>query len=469
MAWRYYALTGEAGPDRQKVRIDFDAARVRRAAAEGRRIFAFANAATFLPAEGLSFSRVGIERPSLDLWLASLPRGTLIAAALAFAPFPGNLAALGHADARPPGREHSFEAFAVVIGRPVNAWRVGDVNATLEVDAASVDGRVPPFAGQLVAVTDGRGARVTLGGRTLARVDTGVALVAVAPGGSLAGAVELAPGETTGPEPAGSVYELTGESECATLTTGTWTDLRGILSTGSWVTTMYAAGSATIETVIPGAHDLHARSAMLLGDGSMTTNVTVATGGNMLITELTRTGERRAVFRLALDRPLAAARARLGGGSAVPSLRVCSLTPVRPLFEPGATQAVLRADFESEPFFGAAWGDVLRTTTGAVRRGEDGATLLLPLEQGRAYQVSLDLAADAPVHLDVSFNGAWIGACAPRPPDLCELSVSAVATHDGINTLKLTASSSDRTRPRVFHFRGAWIRSNAQLGPLTSR
>ena len=52
-------------------------------------------------------------------------------------------------------------------------------------------------------------------------------------------------------------------------------------------------------------------------------------------------------------------------------------------------------------YFGAGWTDAQRTAAGPVRHGEDGATLLLPLERGVAYRLLLDLVATGNDALDL--------------------------------------------------------------------
>ena len=120
--------------------------------------------------------------------------------------------------------------------------------------------------------------------------------------------------------------------------------------------------------------------------------------------------------------------------------------------------AWLSADFESEPYFGAGWGDAQRTGTGPVRQGEAGATLFLPLEQDRAYHASLDLAAVETQALDVTLNGVQVGACELRTGRPCELTFPAAAVVAGINTLTLIPPGGEPTPGRtVFTFRGARI------------
>ena len=458
MALHYFRFTGEAGRNRI-LRIGFDAMKVRQASRENHRVFAFASAATFLAAEGLRFRRWPIDGAPLDQWLAGLPRGSIVAGAMAYAPAPPDLLAIGHPNARPAGRPRSFEAFAAVVGRRGAAWSKADEPTSLAIDAASLGVALPAFAGPLIASAGANEARIDLNGRTIARTDAGLALAVFAPGGTLLRTLELTLEEPQRVQYAGALYELAGESPCAKLTTETFTDIDAVLAKGSWVATIPDVGSVVVEAVFPESRDVRARSSLLLGDGSMRTTIAHDLDGDILSTELTRSGERRPVFRLALDRPLSPARARVRPGGLRSALTVCSHEAVRPLFEGGGAAAVLKADFESEPYFGAGWGDANRTPTGPSRDGEDGATVFLPLEQGRGYRASLDLAAAETVTLDVTLNGVHVGECDPHGGRPCELALPALIVRNGINTLMLSlrdAAAQAQRRP-LFTFRGARI------------
>ncbi|HXG57085.1 MAG TPA: DUF2723 domain-containing protein [Vicinamibacterales bacterium] len=469
MAWRYYRSTGEAGPDRGTSRLDFEAAAVRQAAADRHRVFSFAFASTFLATEGLHFTRAAVEGPPVAQWLASLPRGSVLVAAMAYAPSPADLAVVGHANARAPGRLRSFETFALIVGEEAAAWRKADDEVLLRVDAESLPGpharpegrayALPTFAGAIVASAGAGGARVILDGRTVARVENGAAFAVFAPDGTLVRTLELPPGESPDVPFTQALYELAGESRCAALSADRWTDIGPVLASGGWVATMSAVGSIVIETVVPGAHDLRARSTVLLGQAR--TDVVVAPGpeGGLITTQLIREGESRPVFRLALDRPQVSARARVRPGGAAPSATVCAFNAMRTLFEPDGTAAVITPDFESEPFFGAGWSGAQRSPTGPERRGADGATLFIPLERGRRYRLLLDVAE--PVDLDVTLNGVRVGACDAVAGPSCELLLPAETTQSGINSVTLNVRREPAGGSRVFRFRRARITSES--------
>lgn len=456
MAWHYYQATGEAGPNRDISRVNFDAASVRQAARDGRRVFAFATAATFLAGEGLRFRRAVINGPALDEWLAWLPRGSLVVGAVANAPFTASLSGIGHPDARPTGRLRAFEVFAVVAGRRGRAWQQADDQTSLRVDAESLASPLPSVAGLLVASSGPGGARIELAGRAVARADTGVVLAILGPDGTLLRALELPSDPSRGVPYAEALYELAGESHCAHVTADRWTDLGAVLAQGSWVATMPDAGSAVIDTLVPAARDVGARSTVLLGDGRMETVSARGPEGEILTSTLTRPADRRPLFRLALDRPVANARARLRAGDGPATVTVCAHHPAVDLFEAGET-AALRPDFESEPFYGAGWSDAERTPTGPVRRGAGEATLLLPLEPGRGYRLRLDVASDRPIDLDVTVNDTRAGTCRPHEAEPCEVVLPAAAIRGGVNRVALSSAGAGLERPSSFTLRGARI------------
>jgi Protein of unknown function (DUF2723) len=485
MAWTYYTVTGEAGPDRRIARVGFDAASVRRAAHDGRRVFALAGAATFLAGEGLQFRRAAIEGPPLARWLAALPRGSVLVGATARASVPVNLAVIGHAELHPNAPTRAFEVFAAVSGRPGGAWRAADEAVSLDVDATSLSAALPAFAGALTATAGAAGAGIDFAGRTIARAERGVVLAVFAPDGTLVRALEWPPGEASDVPYSGVVYELAGAASCATVTADRWTDITPVLAGGSWVATFASTGSIAMEMIAsgppgpPGLSGARVRSAVLMGDGTIQTAVTSTPEGDVFSTTLTRAGESRPVFRVALDRVPSSGRARLRAGGARPTIDLCGLSPVHPLVAPGRTSGVLRPDFESEAYFGAGWTDAQRTPTGPVRRGEDGATLFLPLDRGVTYRLLLDLAVtdtseraaaseprerSAPAErrarervgesegrrpsvdddLEVTLNGVPVGTCRPHA---CDLLLTPSAIVAGTNTVRLSLPRGAHTGP----------------------
>jgi hypothetical protein len=459
MALQYFLLTGEAGPSRGMMRVGFDASHAIAAARLGHRVFAFGKGATFLGAQGLRFERSPLSGTPIDEWLDQLPAGTLVVGATAYVA-PLELTAIGHRNARPLGRPQTFETFAVVAGQPHAAWRKGDVATSLVVDAAALKSPLP--ASNAVRVSaDRAAARVELDGRTIAQVEKGMAMAVFAPDGALGRALEFPAGEPLQVPFQKALYELAGEAPCVELNTDSWRDVRSAFATGSWVATLYDVGSMIIESEFEESHGLRAKVTELLGAGTARTvsSMDRPDGTQVLQTELSRTGTGRAVFRLALDRQPIAARARVIAGGVRSAIAVCSHHPARPIFAPGQSLGILRPDFEAESYFGAGWGGVERTHTGPVRYSPGDGTLLLPLEAGHEYRLSLDVVATEATTIDLMVNGAHAGSCETAQGTPCDLLLGHPGLRDGLNTLTLSSrapAGSDRQRPG-FTFRGARI------------
>jgi hypothetical protein len=459
MALHYYLLTGEAGPPRGIMRVGFDVSDVVEAARLGHRVFAFGKGSTFLGAQGLRFERAPLAAVPFGEWLGTLPAGTLIVGATADVP-PLDLSRAGHLHARPIGRPQAFETFAVVARQPGAAWRKADDASALTVDAAALKASLPASA-TVRAAADASAARIELDGRTIALVEKGIAMAVFAPDGTLTRALEFTAGEPISVPFQEVVYEFAGQAACVALTDGGWRDVTPALSTGSWVATLYDVGSLTVETEVEHGGGLRTRAAELLGAGEarVISSTDRGDGAHVLRTELSRTTTGRAVFRLALDRPPAAARARVATGGVRSSVTVCSHHPARPLFLPGASLGILRPDFEAESYFGAGWGGAERTHSGVVRHSDGDGTLLLPLDAGYRYRVSLDVVSAKAAAIDVSVNGARIGSCEIGRGTPCELTLERPAVRDGVNAVRLSPHPPDDRGERRsgLTFRGARI------------
>jgi hypothetical protein len=449
MALHYLALSGEGGPPRDVARVGFDAAAVREAARTGRRVFAFAGAATFLSAEGMRFDRSTLVGPTLAEWLGRLRRGTVVVGATAFTPVPIELAGLDSERARGRGRDRAFTAFVLIVGKPGSGWREDDHATSLVVDHTAGLSTVPALAGELRAAADPRGARIVLGAHPIAEVDSGLALAAFAPDGRLLRAVDLPTGEPRLVPFEGALYELAGETPCVNLMADAWTDAAPALVTGGWVATLPVRGSVVVESEV---RSQTPRVSELLGGGSAhLAGATTSGTTDRIRTELTRTGSLRPLFRVALDGYPAQARARLEPGGASPSLSLCAHHSLS-LFRGGRRSAVLKPDFESEAYFGAGWGDAELTPAGRLRRAAERATLFLPLEPRHSYAISLYLGGEPRTRTVLAFNGRDLATCELDVGSVCELTVPAAALNEnGLNTLVLSQPGSRLTfyRARV--------------------
>jgi hypothetical protein len=465
MAIHYMLLTGEGGSRRGIAGIPFDAAEVR-AAAHGtagpggrpRRIFAFAGGSLFLGTAVLQFERTAISGPPMAEWLLTLPRNTIVVGATAFVPGPLDLSGPQHSHARPTGRPRAFETFVLRTRTRDAAWRGADDEISMTIDSAALPAP-SPFAGALVASAGPGGARIALSGQDLASVDAGLALAVFAPDGRFLRSEALSGDGPVRVPFQEAMYELGADVPCVELTTGRWSNLSPALTTGSWIATLPAIGSVVVETEIASAREgIRAQSTQLMGDGSTSTAAATGSADGAFATVMTRASERRPVFRFAVDRSGVHARARVRPGSATQAITVCPHHPARPLFTPGSNAGVLRGDFESEAYYGAGWGGAERNETGAFRRGEETATLLLPLARGFSYHLALDVTSTDGTGVALSLNGQLVGACDVRGKGACEVTLPAGLLRDDVSALTLvrTGAPGEHRGPPLI-FRGAHL------------
>lgn len=455
MALRYLMFTGEGGRDKGIAPVGFGVGPVQDARRLGRRVFAFGRAAAFLGAEGWAFERTPLDGPPLTDWIKQLPRGTAIAGAAAYSAVPSELSATFHRDARETTRAHPFTAFAFVTGRRGAEWRDSETAASLTLDPQTLPSAAPPLPGAVAAVADEHGARVTIGDRAIAATDMGLALGVFRSDGTLWRTLEFRSGEPLHVAPEAALYELAEDTPCINLSTE-WTDVHAILSTGSWLATFPPVGSVRVETAVDGAACTTARGAELLGGGvARTISATRSADGADFVAELTRGPMLRPLFRLALDCVPHGARARVLPGGVATTIKACGQKPA-PLFVRDSTHASIRPDFESEAYFGAGWHDAERTPTGRTRRGDERATLLLPLTPGFSYAMAVDLVA-ATGRIDVSINGAVLTSCNVAHGARCEMTLQPAAIEPDVTavTLSIPGPPADRSTPLTF--RGARV------------
>jgi hypothetical protein len=446
MALRYLMATGEAGPNREIALAGFGAGAVREAVQDGRRVFAFGGAATFFGAEGLRFEWVAMAGPPLSDWLSSQPRGTIVVGASAGQPVPSELTDIS--SRRPAvGRPRAMTVFAFVAGQPETIWREEDGGLALLVEPHRLAPNLQ-FAGPVVLTADERGARIDLDRRTLARTAGGLALAAFSRTGTWLQAFEVPAGAALQAPLDGAVFELKAEAPCVELTTDTWTDVAPVLSTGSWLATMAAFGSVVVETEVFEPRGARASSSdLVLANTAPTTGPAVGVDVDVWRTELSRARSRRPVFRMAFDRPVARARARLSSGGALSTMKLCSHVPAV-VAERGLSR--INPDLASEAYFGTGWSAAERSTTGYVRRAAGRASLLVPLSADHAYRLSLDMLADPVTALTVHLNGDPIGECQTGGEDGCVVTVPRGRARDGVNAVTLVTSG-----PFTFH--GAYV------------
>jgi hypothetical protein len=458
MALIYYMVTGEGGPSRGIGPIVFNAGVVHEAARTGHRVFAFGRAASFFGAQGLSFERATVPGPPLGEWLRTLPRGTVIAGAAAYSAVPLELSTIDRRTTESM-RTYPFTVFALTTQRSPRAMRQADEGLSMPVDKGTLATPLPPLPG-LIASADERGARVQFGGRTIADVDRGLALAVFRPDGTLWRTLEFPSGDPLQVEPEAALYEFKGDSPCVEIATDRWTDVAPVLSTGSWLATVPTIGSVTIESELPescATPNVGVDEMLSAGAARQMSRTPNADGTVALVTEMTRAVYGRPLFRMALHCPPSHARARVQRGGMESTVTMCAHRPPA-LFPSGAERAVIRPDFEAEAYFGAGWHDSERTPTGRVRRGDDRATLLLPLTTGYNYQISLDLAVPSPTRINAAVNGTPVGSCELGGQGRsCDVTVVSGLVRDGVNALTLTATRSPSSAAPTLIFQGARI------------
>jgi hypothetical protein len=420
MAFRYYQLTGEGGGRRhlRPVAVAGDAVR-----AFASSVFAFGGAVTYLATEGALFTPSDLQGVRLEEWLTRIPAGSILVGATAYVPGPVDLTALGHGTARPAGRPQNFETFAVVAGEKGETWAKHQSASSVVVDAATTGARVPDFGGTLRAVADQQGVRIVIGDRTVVTAPGGLVLAVFASDGALVRALDLGAQEPWHVPLSAALYRYAGETPCVTVT-GAWTDVSPVLATGSAVTTLLRTGQVALETTFDRADTLLTTSGIMGDAVAHGAPVPAAIPGTAAWrSELNRTGGRRTVFRLALDAPAAGARARVAGDWAE-GVAVCAFPPM-PLFRDRGNSDSIRAAFEHESYFGAGWSRAEIADTGRVRLAGERAALLLPLEQGYAYRLTMELSGHAGLQTDVVVNGRALARCPLSEGTRCAVDLPA--------------------------------------------
>ncbi len=282
-----------------------------------------------------------------------------------------------------------------------------------------------------------------------------MALSVFAPDGALLTTLTLPAGQPLTVPLESSVYELRGEAPCVRVGTDGWSDVSPALATGSVLTSLSGFGSMAMETELAATGSDGVRAAELLGAGDIRTveRRRSPDGSDAMVTELVRTRSRRPAFRLAFDSP-SSGRARLRPGGIQSSVSFCAHVPPA-LFSDGDTGAVT-PHFDEEAYFGAGWSGPERASTGTVRRGVSGATLLLPLDPGDSYRVTLDVVAVTPI--EVRLNGETVGECTPRARVRCTVTLPARLVKAGVNAVSASVPESADTEPMPLTFRGATVR-----------
>jgi hypothetical protein len=259
----------------------------------------------------------------------------------------------------------------------------------------------------------------------------------------------------------GVVYEFIGETPCVQVSTA-WTDIGSVTTTGSWVATMASLGSVTLDIDLPTSAPSRTIARELLAAG----RAEIVSVGGVQSIALIRTHNRRPVFRIAYDEPLARpVRARIQPGGPSSEMSICSHVPPN-LVAAGSPDAVLDANLDSEAYFGPGWELPERVGDTRVRRGENGATLLLPLTASVRYRLQLDVDVQPVAQVAIRLNGHDVGQCQAREGTPCDVTLDPAFVRDGVNSVAVVAAGPSSERPPVFRFTRARIqRLDAYNGP----
>lgn len=92
-----------------------------------------------------------------------------------------------------------------------------------------------------------------------------------------------------------------------------------------------------------------------------------------------------------------------------------------------------------------------------MRRGVSGATLLLPLDAGRSYRVTLDVVGALATPIEIRLNGRSLGTCAPRARIPCEVTLPASLVKAGVNAVA-ASFETPADDPMPLTFRGLQVR-----------
>jgi hypothetical protein len=437
----YLHLSGEIAPDPSPALIPNTAKAARAALAAGRQLFAFEGSAAWFEATGLSFRPAGLGTTTLASWLRELPPGTRVAIAASGGPLPYEVVP---ADARGTGfgRPRSFGAMSWVVGRRTFVVDQDDSTAVLSVPAPRLWWRPGSPAVRTIEITaDATGARFAMGSDRL-EVANGAIVVTVRPDGTIHRRLSY-----TGDAPYTVPSQLRlmafdHAARCETLRAGTPVNVSPVLETGGWLTGGDRLGTWTIDLQFPMSDAPIIRHRVVRGHG--TAHIERLRHGRVRLV-LGRSGWQRPIYRLTAGYAPGPALATLAPGGAADALLVCALSPP-PIIRPGADWGDIVPGGESDDHFGAGWHGAERSGSTRFRWAARTATLLLPMGEAAALEVTLRLAAasgDGAI-LQAAMNDQQAGSCALAPGawTTCRFKVPVAGVRVGVNQLVLTSTTS---------------------------
>ena len=422
----YLHYSNEYDPDPNPRLLPNDAGEVRAAVAEGLAVYALEDAVPWLTSQGLVFEATGLSRQPFDRWFVEQPAGTIVIAAAAGRVLP--VGWLPEAPNLPGDRPANFSALT---------WTVGGAAAQVkQSDSGVVFTQAFGSEGRVITITaDDEGPRIRWGEDVLSAIDRGLAVVVIGPSGRIVGNWAFSPTEALGAPTPPVAFVYRGEQPCTVLRLGQRTDVSAVLADGGWLASLEGSGKASIA--IDGASPVGSwRHGLWHGRGKAAIN---AVRSQVLLDSAPGT---RAVFSLAMARPVSAAFATLESGD-VTAARVCQATvPEWP------ATGTLDIGIGADPRFGEGWHSPEQAGTQRYRWSARTSTLRWRMARPSEVRLLLRLRA---AHaggsvLRASINGSTVAECT-LPAGAwteCRLMASAERTRDGLNELVL---SSDTVAP----------------------
>jgi hypothetical protein len=413
----YLDFSNEYEPDPSPKLLFNDVSQVKAAAAEGRQVFALEEAARWLTSQGLLFEPTSLTQQRWATWLASLPRGFVLAEATAGTLMPSA--------AERPGDMGRFPNFATQM------FSIGGRTEIVSDDTEASITR--ELSGRTLRLTaSDAGAQIKWGDDVLVAIDRGFAAAAISPSGRVIARWAALPDEETEPPIPPIAFVYRGETPCAVLRTGQPMDVSHIVNEGGWYATIDGRQTPAEITIAGGGAPVDWRHQLVNGRGKAAIDLERS---RLLLDGVPGT---RAVFRLSLASNQPSVLATLESSDHV--VRVCQI-PVPQLPATGA----LETGPASDGYFGVGWHSAEDAGTQHFRWSRRTSSMRWRGDSPMAMRFILPLRA---AHADGAtlralLNGIEVGTCTlPKATwTECRISVDSGSTRTGVNELTLTSDT----------------------------
>ncbi len=433
--FNYLDFSDEYDPDPEPTFLFNDATQVKAAAAEGRQVFALAEAVPWLTAQGLQFDATALSQQPFETWIAEQPEGTVVVAAVA-----GRLPPVEWLpqELRATVRRANYAALRWIVGRPAQIDQHDD---RVEVTAAAPDGRT------LAIVADDNGARVRWGDDVMSAIDRGLAIVAIRPTGRLMGRWSFSPDQAPGIPLTPAAYVFRSEVPCEILRTDRRVDVSRLAADGGWYLTIDGGHSQAEIAIDGGGPPSRWRHFLTNGRGK----AEVDPPRSRIILDGAPGTRAASRFAMAPHQPEVFATL-VSSGHAV---RVCQ-APAPPLEAAGAIDVGPAADGH----FGGGWHLAEEAGTRRFRWSQRTSTLQWRMARpaGLRFILRVRAAHSNGATIRAAIDGREVSSCA-LPPGVwvdCRVDVAMQHTRNGLNELTLTSdtvgAATGRSDPRELAF-----------------